>query len=92
MNAVLFPVFQGLGLLCEILAMAIFVNSIMSWISPMGQLRTFLNTFCEPLVAPFRALLDKFGMTSMQLDFAPTIAMLVLFMLSSLFSSFARGF
>ena len=56
--------------------MAIFGRVIMSWISPRGddQISRVLIQITEPLIAPIRRVLPRFGM----FDLSPMIALLLL--------------
>lgn len=65
-----------LRVFCEILTIAVFLRSIMSWIAP-GQANLFtdiLYHITEPLLAPLRRLLPGMG----NLDFSPLAAIIVL--------------
>ena len=55
---------------------AIFGRVIMSWISPRGddQISRVLIQITEPLIAPIRRVLPRFGM----FDLSPMIALLLL--------------
>ena len=56
--------------------MAIFGRVIMSWISPRGddQISRVLIQITEPLIAPIRRVLPRFGM----FDLSPMIALVLL--------------
>ena len=86
MTAVVVPILQGLVLLCDVLTVIICVNSVLSIISPMGQLRQFTSTFCEPLLAPFRSLIEKVTKSYTPFDFSPMLAIIALYALSAVFS------
>ena len=86
LTSVLAPILKGLVLLCDVLSVIICVNSVMSIISPMGKLREFTSTLCEPLLAPFRNLMDKLVKNNTPFDFSPMMAILALYALSALFS------
>jgi len=56
--------------------MAIFGRVIMSWVSPRGddQISRVLIQITEPLIAPIRRVIPRFGM----FDLSPMIALLLL--------------
>ena len=56
--------------------MAIFGRVLMSWISPRGddQISRVLIQITEPLIAPIRRVMPRFGM----FDLSPMIALLLL--------------
>ena len=65
-----------LGLLCEVLTIAIFARAMISWISPGSTtiLVHVLYQVTEPLLAPLRRVVPRVGM----LDFSPMVAILIL--------------
>jgi YggT family protein len=68
--------------------MLIFARVIMSWFirdlnNPIAR---FIYNMTEPILAPFRELLNKFGIGGM-LDFSPILALLTLQVLSSIIIS-----
>ena len=63
-------------LLCEVLTLIILLRSLMSWITP-GQTNPFtilLYQLTEPILAPLRRIVPKFGMV----DFSPFVAIVIL--------------
>jgi YggT family protein len=65
------------GLLCNILAIAILVRALLSWIpslKPDNPLVRFVNDITEPILAPLRRVIPMVGM----MDLSPLIAMIVL--------------
>lgn len=56
--------------------MAIFGRVLMSWVSPRGddQISRVLIQITEPLIAPIRRVIPRFGM----FDLSPMIALLLL--------------
>ena len=56
--------------------MAIFGRVLMSWISPRGddQISRVLIQITEPLIAPIRRVMPRFGM----FDLSPMVALLLL--------------
>ena len=65
------------GLLCNVLAIAILVRAVLSWIPtlrPDNPLVRFLNDITEPILAPLRRVIPMVGM----MDLSPLIAMILL--------------
>jgi len=64
------------GLLFQILSLAILGRVLLSWIDPTGNMRItqVLRELTEPILAPIRNLLPNMAM----FDFSPIIAMLLL--------------
>ena len=68
--------FNFLELLCEVLSLVILVRTILSWISP-GQtniLTKILYQVTEPILAPLRRIIPRFGV----MDFTPLVAIVLL--------------
>jgi len=68
--------FDFLELLCEVLSLVILVRTILSWISP-GQtniLTKILYQVTEPILAPLRRIIPRFGV----MDFTPLVAIVLL--------------
>ena len=65
-----------IGLLFNILTLAIFGRVLLSWVDPFGNMRVtqILRDIPEPILAPIRALLPGMAM----FDFSPIIAALLL--------------
>jgi YggT family protein len=67
------------SILVTILEIAIFLRAMLSWF-PMDQgnpLVRILNEITEPILAPLRQVVPKFGM----MDITPMVAFLVLFVI-----------
>ena len=65
------------SILCQVLAMAIFVRALLSWIPNLradNPLVRFLNDITEPILTPFRRVIPMVGM----MDLSPLVAMIVL--------------
>lgn len=65
------------SILTQVLAMAIFVRALLSWIPnlrPENPIVRFLNDITEPILVPFRRVIPMVGM----MDLSPLIAMIVL--------------
>lgn len=66
-----------ISILCQVLAMAIFVRALLSWIPNMRAdhpIVRFLNDITEPVLQPFRRVIPMVGM----MDLSPLVAMIVL--------------
>jgi YggT family protein len=77
-------------LLCQILAMAIFLRALLSWIpsmKPDNPLLRFLMDITEPILAPLRKVIPTVGM----MDLSPLIAMIVLSQAGGILSSSLRS-
>ena len=64
------------NIICEIFTLIILFRVVMSWIS-VGQtnpLTSFLFLVTEPMLAPLRRILPKYG----NLDFSPAAAVIIL--------------
>ena len=71
-----------IGLLFQVLSLAILGRVLLSWVDPFGNMRItqILRDVTEPILAPIRKLLPNMAM----FDFSPIIAMLLLQALSRL--------
>ena len=74
-------------LLVWILIISIFIRVLLSWI-PMGgsqfnPLVAIIYQITEPILAPLRRIIPRFGM----FDFTPTVALIILFVILSLVGS-----
>ena len=74
-----------IGLLFQVLSLAILGRVLLSWIDPFGNMRIsqILRDVTEPILAPIRSVLPSMSM----FDFSPIIAMLLLQALSRLLLS-----
>ena len=68
--------FNFIGLLCEVLTIAIVLRAILSWFSPRPTniLSVTVYRVTEPLLAPLHRLIPRAGM----LDFTPLAAIMLL--------------
>jgi len=73
-----------LTILCQVIAIIIFVRAILSWFatSPNSQLVLFLDRITEPILAPLRRIIPRLGMV----DITPMIAIIILLLIASLLS------
>ena len=62
--------------LCDVLAIAILLRVVVSWYSPRptNKLIIILYRVTEPLLAPLRRIIPRFG----PLDFSPLVAIILL--------------
>jgi YggT family protein len=65
-----------IGLLFQVLSLAIFVRVLLSWVDPSGnmQISQILHDITEPILAPIRSILPSMPM----FDLSPIIAMMLL--------------
>ncbi len=73
-----------LTILCQVIAIIIFVRAILSWFatSPNSQVVLFLDRITEPILAPLRRIIPRLGMV----DITPMIAIIILLLIASLLS------
>ncbi len=74
-------VIQGVGLLIQILAFAIFARAILSWfpIDRGGPVFQALDAITEPILDPLRRIIPPIGM----IDISPMVAMFLLLFIGS---------
>ena len=67
---------QGVGLLVQLLAFAIFARAILTWfpIDRSGPVFQALNAVTDPILEPLRRIIPPIGM----IDVSPMVAMLLL--------------
>ena len=77
------------SVLCQVLALAIFVRALMSWINPNpgNPIVRFLTDITEPILAPLRRVIPMVGM----MDLSPLIAMIVLSYAGQILASSLRS-
>ena len=78
------------GLLFNILAMAIFARALLSWIPslrPENLIVRFLMDITEPILSPLRRVIPSIG----AMDLTPLIAMLILSQAGSILASSLRS-
>ncbi|MFC1961497.1 YggT family protein [Chloroflexota bacterium] len=67
--------FHFVGILCQLLSLAIFLRAIISWFNPIpNPLTVLLERITEPVLAPLRRIVPRAGM----LDFTPLVAIILL--------------
>ena len=78
------------GLLFNILAMAIFARALLSWIPslrPENPIVRFLMDITEPILSPLRRVIPSIG----AMDLTPLIAMLILSQAGGILASSLRS-
>ena len=83
-DKVIFESLPGVYVTALVLSFLIFIRAILSWfpnISPRNPLSEFLITMTEPILAPLRAVMPRFGM----MDLTPMIAIIVLQVIAQAF-------
>lgn len=90
---VLYIIFQALAWLARILIWAIILRAVLSWFirpsSKFYKYYAYLLRFTEPLIRPFRPLLQRFMTPGIPIDLAPLCSLLVLQILERLFYQMA---
>jgi YggT family protein len=78
---------QGVGLLIQILAFAIFARAIISWfpIDRSGPVVQALNAVTEPILEPLRRVIPPIGM----IDITPMVAMILLLVIGGILTGSA---
>lgn len=71
--------------LTNLMAFAIFARAILSWfpIDPSGPVPQALAAITDPIIDPLRRVVPPIGM----IDITPMVAMILLFMISSILMS-----
>ncbi|MBQ2968394.1 MAG: YggT family protein [Clostridia bacterium] len=79
----------ALEIMGEVLTWAIVVHALLTWFVPRDSaIMRVMDAFIEPVVAPFRMLLNKIIRRPMMIDFAPLLAMLVIPLIVNLLQAF----
>ena len=87
MNTVLRTLFEGINVFIEVLCWILLADSVLSWVAPMGKLRSFTSRISEPVTRPFRNLLLKMTHGNMRVDLSPSLAILFLLVVTVVLSS-----
>ena len=71
-----------IAIVIQVMVFAIFARAIMSWfpMNPGNPLVNVLFQITEPILAPFRRIIPRFGM----MDLSPLVAIIVLQVVSSI--------
>ena len=82
-------VLRLISVVLDIMTFAIFARSILTWFpqsrnNPVAQA---LFQITEPIIAPFRRIIPRFGM----MDLSPLVALIVLQLVSRILSDGIRG-
>ena len=81
-------VVQFVSILADILSIALIARVLVSWFNigpdnPIYPVVSIVYQITEPILAPLRSVLPRFGM----LDFSPMVAIILLFAVQKLFAS-----
>ena len=75
--------FKFIGILCEVLTVAIFLRVILSWFQTSPNTLTYiLDRITEPILSPLRRIIPRAGM----FDFTPMVAIILLQVIARLLS------
>jgi len=71
----------------DILSWLLVINVLLSFfIAPKHPVRKLLKKVTDPVIDPIRQLTKKYGSTRMPIDIAPMLALIVIWVVSSLLS------
>lgn len=78
---------QGVGLLVQLLAFAIFARAILSWfpIDRSGPVVQALEAITDPVLDPLRRVIPPIGM----IDVSPMVAIITLFIIAGILRSYS---
>ncbi|MCG8481987.1 MAG: YggT family protein [Clostridia bacterium] len=79
-------ILRTVDMLFEVLYWLIIIRIILSWVirDPYNKYYAMLGQITEPILAPFRNLLNRLGAGRTGLDFSPIVALLALRFLKSI--------
>ncbi len=79
-------VVQGVGLLVQLLAFAIFARAIISWfpIDRGGPVVRALEAITDPVLEPLRRIIPRIGM----IDISPMVAIITLFIIAGVLTDY----
>ena len=76
----------------DIIIWIIIINALLSWVLDFRHpLRRFLSAFTEPLISPFRKLIQRLPIGGLPIDISPLIAIIVLRIIIGVLYSIARS-
>ena len=80
---------QAISKFVYVVELLILVRIIMSFLirDPYNQIYRFVHQVTEPILAPFRNLIDKLGINTGMFDFSPILAIFALRILAFLLTS-----
>lgn len=82
---VIYQIYRGVSVFISIISYALLAYCVMSWVaSPQNRLYQFLARFAEPILYPFRLLMDRLLRRPLPFDISPILAMVALNILQSL--------
>lgn len=78
---------QGVGLLVQLLAFAIFARAILSWfpIDRSGPVVQALEAITDPVLDPLRRVIPPIGM----IDVSPMVAIITLFIIAGILRGYS---
>jgi YggT family protein len=78
---------QGVGLLVQLLAFAIFARAILSWfpIDRSGPVVQALEAITDPVLDPLRRVIPPIGM----IDISPMVAIITLFIIAGILRGYS---
>jgi len=78
---------QGVGLLVQLLAFAIFARAILSWfpIDRSGPVVQALEAITDPVLDPLRRVIPPIGM----IDVSPMVAIITLFIIAGILRNYS---
>ena len=78
-------VIEFVAFFLQIMVYAIFARAIISWfpLNPANFMVRFLSWITEPILAPFRRIIPRFG----RMDLSPLVALIVLSVVSRVLES-----
>ena len=92
---VVYMIARLVSALLSLLELAMLLRAVLSWLPGLGDsaFGNFIATVTEPVIAPIRALADRFGwFRNSPIDFSFMIAYFMLFILQSIVSAFTNMF
>lgn len=79
----------ALGIMEEVLTWAIVIHALMTWFVPRDSaIMRVMDAVVEPIVAPFRAIMNKIIRKPMMIDFSPVIAIIMIPIIVRLLQTF----
>ena len=82
----------AIGIMEEVLTWAIVVHALLTWFVPRDSLiMRVMDALVDPIVAPFRAIMNKIIKKPMMIDFSPMIAIIVIPMISRMLQVFVSN-
>ena len=92
---VVYMIARIVSALLSLLEIAMFIRAVLSWFpgADSSAFGNFIAMVTEPVIAPIRALADRFGwFRNSPIDFSFMIALLVLMLVQNVMASFTAMF